>query len=91
MSAVTPNEEIFYIVSLLRTTGFDKLEAFQAQNQQILQFCMDASIGIKQYLPLIQTHEEWVEQFGLKWKIFEKRKAQFDPNKILSPGQRIFN
>ncbi|KAI5415186.1 hypothetical protein KIW84_040584 [Lathyrus oleraceus] len=91
MSAVTPNEEIFYVVSLLRTTGFDKLEEFQIQNQQILQFCKDVGIGMKQYLPQMKTHEEWVEQFGHKWKVFEKRKAQFDPNNILSPGQGIFN
>lgn len=91
MSAVTPNEEIFYVVSLLRTAGFDKLEEFQIQNQQILQFCKDVGIGMKQYLPQMKTHEEWVEQFGHKWKVFEKRKAQFDPNNILSPGQGIFN
>ncbi|CAK8564041.1 unnamed protein product [Lathyrus sativus] len=91
MSAVTPNEEIFYIVSLLHTSEFDKLEEFQIQNQQILQFCKDVDIGMKQYLPLKKTHEEWIEQFGDKWEVFEKRKALFDPNKILSPGQGIFN
>lgn len=91
MSAVTPPEEVFYIVSLLRTSGFDKLEAYQNQNQQILKFCLDAGIGIKQYLPQNKTREEWVQQFGLKWKVFEERKDQFDPNRILSPGQGIFN
>ncbi|KAJ1433401.1 Oxygen oxidoreductase covalent FAD-binding site [Sesbania bispinosa] len=91
MSAVTPDEQVFYIVSFLHTTGFDKLEAFQAQNQQILQFCADAGIGIKQYLPQNKTKEEWVQHFGPKWKAFQDRKLQFDPNKILSPGQGIFN
>ncbi|XP_058729393.1 cytokinin dehydrogenase 3-like [Vicia villosa] len=91
MSAVTPNEEIFYVVSLLRTTKFDKLEEFQIQNQQIIQYCKDVGIGMKQYLPQKETHEEWVEHFGQKWEVFEKRKARFDPNKILSPGQGIFN
>ncbi|KEH32514.1 putative cytokinin dehydrogenase [Medicago truncatula] len=91
MSAVTPNEEIFYVVDFLRATGFDNLEAYKSQNQQILQFCKDVGIEIKHYLPLNRTHEEWVEQYGLKWNAFEKRKNQFDPNKILSPGQGIFN
>jgi len=91
MSAVTPNEEIFYVVDFLRATGFDNLEAYQSQNQQILQFCKDVGIEIKHYLPLNRTHEEWVEQYGLKWNAFEKRKNQFDPNNILSPGQGIFN
>ncbi|KAK7265377.1 hypothetical protein RJT34_32996 [Clitoria ternatea] len=91
MSAVTPNEDVFYVVSILHATGFDKLEEFQAQNQQILQFCADAGIGIKQYLPQNKTRMQWMEQFGPKWKIFQERKAQFDPNNILSPGQGIFN
>lgn len=92
MSAVTPDEEVFYIVSFLHATGLDKLEAFQAQNQQILQFCVDAGIGMKQYLPQNKTREEWVQHFGLnKWKVFEERKDRFDPKRILSPGQGIFN
>ncbi|XP_061361756.1 cytokinin dehydrogenase 3-like [Gastrolobium bilobum] len=91
MSAVTPDEDVFYIVSLLHSTGFDKVEAFQAQNQQILQFCADADIGIKEYLPQNKTHEEWVEQFGPKWEVFKERKGHFDPKRILSPGQGIFN
>ncbi|XP_068461873.1 cytokinin dehydrogenase 4-like [Phaseolus vulgaris] len=91
MSAVTPNEDVFYAVSLLHATGFDKVEEFQAQNQQILDFCEDAGIEIKQYLPQNKTRKEWMKQFGSKWKIFQERKTQFDPNRILSPGQRIFN
>ncbi|KAK7329687.1 hypothetical protein VNO77_23862 [Canavalia gladiata] len=91
MSAVTPDEDVFYAVSFLHSTGFDKLQEFQAQNQQILQVCADAGIGIKQYLPKIKTRQEWVQQFGPKWEIFQKRKHQFDPNRILSPGQGIFN
>ncbi|BAT76819.1 hypothetical protein VIGAN_01487700 [Vigna angularis var. angularis] len=91
MSAVTPNEDVFYTVSLLHSTGFDKVEEFQAQNQRILKFCEDAGIKIKQYLPQNKTRNEWIKQFGSKWKTFQVRKNQFDPNRILSPGQRIFN
>ncbi|CAJ1941679.1 unnamed protein product [Sphenostylis stenocarpa] len=91
MSAVTPNEDVFYIVSFLHSSGFDKVEEFQVQNQQILGFCEDSGIGIKQYLPQNKTRKEWMEQFGSKWKIFQQRKDQFDPNRILSPGQGIFN
>lgn len=91
MSAVTPDEDVFYLVGLLHTTGFDQLEAFQAQNQQIIQFCADAGIGIKQYLPQKEKREEWMKHFGSKWKVFEDRKNEFDPKRILSPGQGIFN
>ncbi|XP_028210146.1 cytokinin dehydrogenase 3-like [Glycine soja] len=91
MSAVTPHDDVFYVVSFLRSTVFDKLEEFKAQNRQILQFCANAGMGIKQYLPQNKTREKWEEQFGPKWKTFKQRKAQFDPNRILSPGQGIFN
>ncbi|MED6109257.1 Cytokinin dehydrogenase, partial [Stylosanthes scabra] len=91
MSAVTPNEEIFYVVSVLHSTGFDKLDAYEAQNQEILQFCADNGIGIKQYLPQNKTLEEWMSHFGPKWETFKQRKQEFDPRNILSPGQGIFN
>ncbi|XP_057753092.1 cytokinin dehydrogenase 3-like [Arachis stenosperma] len=91
MSAVTPNEDIFYVVSILRATDFDKLEAFEAQNQEILQFCEDDGIGMKQYLPQNKTHQEWMLHFGPKWTLFKQRKQEFDPRNILSPGQGIFN
>ncbi|OIV98266.1 hypothetical protein TanjilG_09900 [Lupinus angustifolius] len=93
MSAVTPNEDIFYVLGLYRSSGFDKVEveAHEAQNQQILQFCKDVGIEIKEYLASYKTHEEWMEQYGSKWQLIEDRKAKFDPKRILSPGQRIFN
>ncbi|KAE9604701.1 putative cytokinin dehydrogenase [Lupinus albus] len=93
MSAVTPNEDVFYVLGLYRSSGFDKEEvkASETQNQQILQFCKDFGIEIKQYLASYKTKEEWVKQYGSKWQLIEDRKAKFDPKRILSPGQRIFN
>lgn len=90
MSAVTPDEDVFYVVGLLRSSGFDNLKEFQAQNQQILKFCKDAGIKAKEYIPEYGTQDEWVEHFGPKWQLFEDRKAKFDPKRILSPGQGIF-
>lgn len=90
MSAVTPNEDVFYVVDLLHASGFHKVEEFNAQNQEILQFCKDTGIKIKEYLAGNKTHQEWVEHFGSKWQLFEDRKANFDPKRILSPGQGIF-
>ncbi|KAK7329688.1 hypothetical protein VNO77_23863 [Canavalia gladiata] len=91
MSAVTADEDVFYGVSFLHSTGFNNFEEFLAQNQQILHVCADAGIRIKQYVPQFKTKEEWAQQFGPKWKLFQQRKDQFDPNRILSPGQGIFN
>ncbi|XVE97979.1 hypothetical protein REPUB_Repub03eG0065600 [Reevesia pubescens] len=91
MSAVIPDEEIFYTVGFLLSSGFDNWEAFDDQNKEIMQFCDKARIGVKQYLPHYTTREEWLHHFGSKWKTFQQRKDQFDPKMLLSPGQRIFN
>ncbi|CAB4288237.1 unnamed protein product [Prunus armeniaca] len=91
MSAVVPEEEVFYTVGFLHSSGFDEWEALEEQNKEILKFCAGVGIEIKQYLPYYKTQQGWMNHFGSKWKTFQKRKALFDPKKILSPGQRIFN
>lgn len=93
---VTPEEEVFYLVALLRSaldSGEEgqSLEHLSLQNRQILRFCEDAGIKAKQYLPHYTTHQEWVDHFGPdKWTLFSKRKSDFDPRHILATGQRIF-
>ncbi|XP_062149292.1 cytokinin dehydrogenase 3-like [Alnus glutinosa] len=91
MSAVIPDEDVFYTIGFLHSSGFDEWEAYDAQNKDILQFCYNAGIEVKQYLPNYKTKEEWKNHFGMKWRTFQERKALFDPKMILSPGQRIFN
>lgn len=91
MSIVTPDEEIFYCVGLLHSGENDNWKMLDDQNQQILEFCDEAGINIKQYLPHYNTREQWMKHFGPKWTTFEQRKTRFDPKKLLSPGQRIFN
>ncbi|KAK7411929.1 hypothetical protein VNO78_03373 [Psophocarpus tetragonolobus] len=91
MSASIPDEDIFYTVGFLHSSGFDNWKAYDAQNKEILQFCNDSGIKVKQYLPHYRTQEDWTNHFGPKWRTFVERKHQFDPRMILSPGQRIFN
>ncbi|XP_004488057.1 cytokinin dehydrogenase 3-like [Cicer arietinum] len=93
MSARIPDEEdeIFYAVGFLHSSGFDNWKEFDAQNREILQFCNDVGIKYKLYLPHYRTQEDWTNHFGPKWTTFLQRKFQFDPRMILSPGQRIFN
>ena len=90
MSAVVPEEDVFYIVGFLHATGFDEWKEFEEQNKEILEFCVRAGIDVKQYLPNHKTQQGWMNHFGSKWKTFQNRKALFDPKRILSPGQRIF-
>lgn len=94
-SVVTPEEDVFYLVAFLRSAldsgeETQTLEYLNHQNQQILNFCKEEGIKVKQYLPHYATQEEWKEHFGDKWSRFLKRKLEFDPKRILAPGQRIF-
>ncbi|XP_030515232.1 cytokinin dehydrogenase 3-like [Rhodamnia argentea] len=91
MSAVTPDEDIFYTVEFLHSSGFGDWQELELQNKEVLRFCEDNGIKFKQYLPNYSTEREWMEHFGPKWRTFQERKAQFDPKMLLSPGQRIFN
>lgn len=94
-SVVTPDEDVFYLVALLRSaldTGDEihSLEYLSNQNRRILNFCDDAGIKVKQYLPHYTTQEDWMDHFGEKWGQFYERKLEFDPRHILATGQRIF-
>uniref|UniRef100_A0A0E0JF21 cytokinin dehydrogenase n=1 Tax=Oryza punctata TaxID=4537 RepID=A0A0E0JF21_ORYPU len=93
MSAVTPEgeEEVFYVVSLLFSAVANDVAALEAQNRRILRFCDLAGIGYKAYLAHYASRGDWVRHFGAKWDRFVERKDKYDPKKLLSPGQDIFN
>nr|GLL24924.1 cytokinin dehydrogenase 6-like [Ipomoea trifida] len=94
-SFVPPEEDIFYLVAFLSqanptSTGTDGLAHILTQNQRVLNFCEDAHLGVKQYLPHYKTQEQWRAHFGPRWEVFVQRKSTYDPLAILAPGQGIF-
>ncbi|CAN0907846.1 Cytokinin dehydrogenase 1 [Linum grandiflorum] len=94
-SLITPKEDVFYHVSFLASampcsTGKDGLDYILARNQQILDFCSAAGLGVKQYLAHYKTQQDWKAHFGSKWEVFQKRKLTYDPLAILAPGHKIF-
>ncbi|RDX78181.1 Cytokinin dehydrogenase 5, partial [Mucuna pruriens] len=90
-SVVIPEEDVFYLVAFLRSAlDADTLEYLSNENRQILKFCHDSEIKVKQYLPHYTTQQEWMDHFGDKWTQFSARKMQFDPRRILGTGQQIF-
>lgn len=91
MSAVIPDEDVFYTVGFLHSSGFNDGQTYDEQNKEILEFCKKVGVKVKQYLPHYTTRQEWIDHFGSKWETFQERKAQFDPKMMLSPGQRIFS
>lgn len=59
-SVVAPDEEVFYLVALLRSAldngeESQTLDYLSNQNRQIFKFCEEAGIKIKQYLPHYKT------------------------------------
>lgn len=90
LSAVIPDEEIFYAVGLLLSATAEGWEYLEDQNRDIVQFCDQAGIRFKQYLPHYTTQEEWMKHFGTAWDKFVEMKQKYDPKALLSPGQGIF-
>uniref|UniRef100_A0A0D9V6E4 cytokinin dehydrogenase n=2 Tax=Leersia perrieri TaxID=77586 RepID=A0A0D9V6E4_9ORYZ len=96
-SVVTPEEDVFYLVAFLRsavpgaTDPAKSLEALERQNREILEFCDEAGIGAKQYLPNHKAQREWEAHFGERWARFARLKAEFDPRAMLATGQGIFD
>lgn len=91
MSAVTPNEEIFYSIGLLRSATSGEWQELERQNEEILGFCHERGIELKQYLPHYTAQSDWANHFGHKWEKFVELKRRYDPKAILSPGQQIFS
>ncbi|KAL7095967.1 hypothetical protein ACP275_10G056000 [Erythranthe tilingii] len=91
MSAVIPDEEVFYMLGLLHSTPPDKYHIYDKFNDPILRLCKKAGVNVKQYLPEYKSKQDWIKNYGSKWKVIRQRKESFDPKMILSPGQRIFN
>ena len=96
MSTAVPDEEMFYLVGLLRFLqpnpgGPNTIESMLAENEQILGICEREGIEMKQYLPHYKTKGEWRRHFGTKWDQILEMKRRFDPRAILAPGQRIFS
>lgn len=94
-SVMIPDEEIFYLVALLRFppphedgTSIKKLVE---QNREIVQYCKEMGFDFKLYFPHYKSEEEWECHFGDRWRRFQDSKKAFDPKHILAPGQKIFS
>ncbi|KAK4338600.1 hypothetical protein RND71_043087 [Anisodus tanguticus] len=93
-SVALPQGEIFYLVALLRFSHAhpqeSEIKQMVAQNQEILQTCINNGFDFKLYLPRYESTVEWKTHFGDQWVRFVERKSQFDPKAVLAPGQKIF-
>ncbi|MGW7432184.1 FAD-binding protein [Streptomyces sp. NPDC054861] len=89
---VMPDEELVYLFSLLKTAspGADPAEEMVAANRRQYDATREAGgcwypIGS---VPL--TRDDWERHFGAFWPEFEAARHRYDPDGVLTPGQRIF-
>ncbi|MFF7176955.1 FAD-binding protein [Streptomyces sp. NPDC008121] len=89
---VMPDEELVYLFSLLKTAspGADPAEEMVAANRR--QYGATREAGGCWYpigsVPL--TRDDWERHFGAFWPEFEAARHRYDPDGVLTPGQRIF-
>lgn len=91
---VTPDEEIFYLVSLLRSNypppKGPTLDTLLAENEEIVHISRSNGISFTFYMPHFTSPLDIHLHFGSLWHRFVSLKQTFDPLAILAPGQRIF-
>ncbi|KAH9653143.1 cytokinin dehydrogenase 7 [Citrus sinensis] len=94
-SVMIPEEEIFYLVALLRFPPPHEdgasIKKLVDQNRGIVQYCKDRGFDFKLFFPHYKSEEEWKCHFGDRWTRFRDSKKAFDPKHILAPGQKIFS
>ncbi|MEV7614095.1 FAD-binding protein [Streptomyces sp. NPDC089799] len=89
---VMPDEDLVYLFSLLKVSspGADSAEEMVAANR--IQYDATRDAGGCWYpigsVPL--TKDDWAGHFGSFWAEFETARHRYDPDGILTPGQRIF-
>ncbi len=88
-----PDDEHFFLFSLLRTAFPPtpaNIQDLLAQNRSIYDSLVE--IGGKRYpIGAVElTQADWQVHFGDNWSDFVAAKNQFDPDNVLTPGQRIF-
>lgn len=94
-STVIPDEEVFYLVALLRfnlpSPRGPTVESLVAENEEIVRLAKAAGVHLKYYLPHFSRQVEWQDHFGSKWNHFRLLKTKWDPQAVLSPGLCLFS
>jgi FAD/FMN-containing dehydrogenase len=88
----TPHEEICYLFSILRTAPPDihVVHDMVAANRALFEQARELDgtrypIGSMPFSPA-----DWRQHFGADWQRFQRQKARYDPQQVLTPGQGIF-
>lgn len=89
---VMPDGELVYLFSLLKTASEDAHPAEEMVAANRRQYDVTVEAGGRWYpigsVPL--TRDDWARHFGPFWNEFAAARRRYDPDGVLTPGQRIF-
>ena len=78
------DDQVLYVVSLLWSAlSPDDVQRLERGNKAVLDFCREASIECKQYLPHYTSQDGWQQHFGAKWGRIAELKDKYDPHTIV--------
>lgn len=87
-----PNTSTVFLFDLLRFAPPDPavVEALVAQNRELYERARNRGGKVYPVGSVPLSFVDWVAHFGVRFPAFAARKLLFDPNGVLTPGQRIF-
>jgi hypothetical protein len=85
-----PDEEVFFLFDVLRTTSLERSIEAVPQNRQFydqgrLQGGACYPIGA-----ISMSRNDWERHLGSQYELLVHSKTRYDPNEVLPPGPQIF-
>ena len=85
-----PDEEVFFLFDVLRTTSLERSIEAVSQNRQFYDQGRLQGGVCYPISAISMSRNDWRRHFGSQYELLLHSKARYDPNGILTPGPRIF-
>jgi len=86
-----PEEEVFFLFNVCRTTRPDQSSEAVAQNRQFYDGgCVKGGVCYP-IGAIAMSRDDWKSHFGLEYELLLRSKVRYDPNGILTPGPQMFD
>lgn len=85
-------DETFFFLTFMPTVTSDPVRVEQAAAFNYTLFERSRALGGKHYSTgtLDLSQQDWKDHFGTNWEKLSHAKQRFDPDHVLTPGQKIF-
>jgi cytokinin dehydrogenase len=86
-----PEEEVFFLFNVARTTRPDQSSEAVAQNRQFYdEGCVKGGVCYP-IGAIAMSRDDWKSHFGLQHELLLRSKVRYDPNRLLTPGPQMFD